>query len=70
MKKYSSPNGYTGYCSKGNFMGFKHWDFTIVDKEGDMVFHATRTADMTLDELKEQVDSFPEFRDMLSRRKK
>ena len=65
---YTSPNGYTGVVEKDNFMGFKHWDLSIFDEKGKFVFHATWGDKPTETELKEQVDSFPEFRKMLEER--
>ena len=62
--KYTSPNGYTGVMEKGNFFGYKHWDFTIY-KDGKMIYHATLSKPYTEEEMKKQVDGFPEFYQIL-----
>ena len=58
---YKSDNGYTGTFKEGNFCGFKHYDLTIFDPEGKFVFHATYTEPITYDDLKDEVDNYPEF---------
>ena len=63
---YTSDNGYTGTMHKGNFLGMKHWDFTIFDKDGDMVFHATLKSPYSEERFKKEVDNFPEFLEKLS----
>jgi len=67
---YTSPNGYTGVVEKDTFMGFKHWDLSIFDKDGKFVYHATWGDKPTETELKEQVDDFPQFLKMIESRKK
>ena len=64
MDTYKSENGYEGVQKPGNFFGYKHWDFTIY-KDGNMVFHSSLQRPYTDDELKVQVDTFPEFLKML-----
>lgn len=64
--KYTSDNGYTGTMHKGNFLGMKHWDFTIFNKDGRMVFHSTLESPYSEEEFKEEVDKFPETLKMLS----
>ena len=63
--KYTSDNGYTGTMKKGNFLGMKHWDFTIFDKDGRMVFHSTLSLPYTEEKFKAEVDSFPETLELL-----
>lgn len=63
-KWYKSDNGYTGHLIEGNFLGMKHWDFTIF-KDGKMKFHAALKKPYSDEELKEQVDGFPEFLEQL-----
>ena len=63
--KYTSENGYTGVMEKGNFFGFKHWDFTIY-KDNRMVFHSTLSKPYTEEEMKREVDNFPKFLKMLT----
>ena len=63
--KYTSDNGYTGTMHKGNFLGMKHWDFTIYDKDGRMVFRSTLESPYSEEEFKAEVDKFPETREML-----
>ena len=58
MIEYTSPNGYTGQMyGKGSFK--------IYDPYGKEVFHTAFRAFDTEAELKEQVDTFPEFLRML-----
>ena len=64
--KYTSDNGYTGTMHKGNFLGYKHWDFTIFDKNGKFVFHSTLSEPYTEEEFKAEVDKFPETLEWLS----
>ena len=60
--KYNSHNGYTGIFEAGNFFGYKHYDLTIFKTETkQFYFHATYSVPITFDNLKEQVDTFPEF---------
>ena len=60
--KYNSHNGYTGIFEKGNFFGYEHYDLTIFETETkQFCFHATYREPITFDELKKQVDTFPEF---------
>ena len=65
--KYTSDNGYTGTMHKGNFMGMKHWDFSIFDKDGRFVFHSTLSNPYTKKEMKKRVDEFPVFLEKLSK---
>ena len=66
MLKYISRNGYFGTFSKGNFMGYEHYDLTIRRNDTkEMVYHATYHDDMTITELKKHVDEFPEFLERL-----
>lgn len=64
--KYTSDNGYTGTMEKGNFLGMKHWDFTVFDKDGRRVFHSTLPKPYTEEKFKEEVDEFPETLEWLS----
>lgn len=57
---YKSENGYTGIMSKGNFMGFKHWDLNILDKDGSLAYHATLTDPLPHKDFKREIDDFPE----------
>ena len=63
---YTSDNGYTGTMHKGNFLGMKHWDFTIYDKDGDFVFHSTLKNPYSEEEFKKRVDEFPDLLKALS----
>ena len=63
--KYTSDNGYTGTMHKGDFLGMKHWDFTIYDKDGRMVFHSTLKSPYSEEEFQAEVDKFPETLKML-----
>lgn len=56
---YKSENGYTGIMEKGNFMGFKHWDLSILDKNGRLAYHATLSDPMPHKDFKREVDDFP-----------
>lgn len=62
MLRYNSNNGYFGTFNKSTFCGRDHYDLTIhrIDTN-EMCYHATYTEPITLRELKEQVDNFPEF---------
>lgn len=65
---YKSSNGLTGVFEKGNFFGYKHYDLTIFKTDTkSMMFHATYTEPITFEELKEQVDTLPEFLEKLRR---
>lgn len=68
MMKYTSDNGYTGTLSKGNFLGMKHWDYTVYDESGQMVFHAALSEPYTEDQLEKEVDEFPDFLELLRSR--
>ena len=57
---YKSENGYTGIMEKGNFMGFKHWDLTILGPDGHVKYHATLTDAYSHADFKKEVDDFPE----------
>ena len=60
MIEYTSPNGYTGQLyGKSNFR--------IVDQYGKEVFHTGFRAIETEAELKEEVDTFPEFLRLLEK---
>lgn len=63
--RYTSENGYTGTMKKGNFFGMEHWDFTVCNQSGKMVFHATLSSPYSEEELKNEVDEFPETLEML-----
>lgn len=56
--KYTSPNGYTGIL-------YGKSSFKILDEQGHMVFHTGFRAINTKAGLIEQVESFPEFLEML-----
>ena len=62
---YTSDNGYTGIMRMGNFSGMKHWDFTIFDKDGKMVYHATLSSPYSVKKFKEKVDNFPDTYELL-----
>lgn len=64
---YTSDNGYTGTMHKGNFLGMKHWDFTIFDKDGKMVFHSTLKSPYSEEEFKKRVDDFPDLLEKISK---
>ena len=54
MIEYTSENGYTGQIyGKGTMI--------IVDRYGKELFHTAHRNIQTFDELKEEVDGFPEF---------
>lgn len=57
---YKSENGYTGILEKGNFMGFKHWDLSILDKDGSLAYHATLQKAYSHEDFKREIDDFPE----------
>jgi hypothetical protein len=59
--KYTSENGYTGVM-------YGKSSFAIYDKDGKEVLHTGSRAFNTEEELKKQVDGFPEFLEMLKRR--
>lgn len=65
MMKYTSDNGYTGTLSEGIFLGMQHWDYTVRDKSGQMVFHTALSEPYTEDQLKKEVDGFPDFLELL-----
>lgn len=52
--KYTSENGYTG------ILYGKH-SYAVEDKEGREVFHTGSRNINTFEELKKDVDNFPEF---------
>lgn len=56
---YKSENGYIGIMEKGRFLGFKHWDLIIMDKDAKPVYHATLTHPMPHKDFKREVDDFP-----------
>ena len=56
--KYTSPNGYTGVMGGVSSMA-------VYDKDGKEAFHTGFRSLNTEEELKEFVDSFPEFMEML-----
>ena len=56
--KYTSPNGYTGIL-------YGESSFKILDEQGNMVFHTGYRAINTEAGLIEQVESFPEFLELL-----
>jgi len=56
---YKSENGYIGIMKKGKFLGFKHWDLMILDKNADLVYHATLTHSMSHKDFKREIDDFP-----------
>ena len=58
---YTSENGYTGVM-------YGKSSFAIYDKDGKEVLHTGSRAFNTEEELKKQVDGFPEFLEMLKRR--
>ena len=63
---YKSKNGLTGVFEKGNFFGYKHYDLTVFETDTkQFIFHATYTESITFEELKEQVDTLPEFLEKL-----
>jgi hypothetical protein len=51
---YASENGYTG-------MLYGRSDYSVYDRDGHEVLHTGERAIETLDELAEQVESFPDF---------
>ena len=55
---YASENGYAG-------MLYGKSSYAIYDNKGHRVFHTGQRAINTMDELAEQVESFPEFLKML-----
>lgn len=74
MYEYESENGFKGIFKSGFFPGIgKHYDLTIYEKEqGDfkvqswtMVYHCTYGRMISEKEFKNEVDNFPEFRQML-----
>lgn len=65
---YKSHNGLTGVFEKGNFFGYKHYDLTVYHTDTKhMIYHATFEKEITFNELKEQVDTLPEFLERLRR---
>ena len=52
--KYTSDNGYTGILSGRS-------TFVVLNSDGKEVFHTGFRNINTLEELKEHVDTFPEF---------
>jgi len=60
MIEYTSPNGYTGQL-------YGKSSFRIVDQYGKEVFHTGFRAIETEAELKEEVDTFPEFLRLLEK---
>lgn len=63
---YRSKNGLTGVFEKGNFFGFKHYDLTVFKTDTkEMIYHATHTEPISFEELKKQVDTLPEFLEIL-----
>ena len=60
---YESKNGYTGTFSAGFFPGIgRHYDLSIFNTEsGELVYHATYARSITMTELIEQVETFPDF---------
>lgn len=52
---------------KGNFLGMKHWDFTIYDKDGNFIFHSTLKKPYSEEEFKKRVDEFPVFLEKISK---
>ena len=64
MLRYNSNNGYTGTFTKHKsiIFGWEHYDLHIFRTDTNEVYlHATYKEPITLRELKEQVDNFPEF---------
>ena len=69
--RYESENGYIGYFTKDNFFGYVHWDLTIKHRDSKgMIYHAEYETEITLQELKEFVDNFPEFLEEIRRLQK
>lgn len=63
---YKSNNGLTGVFEKGNFFGYKHYDLTIFETDTKhIIYHATYTKSITFENLREQVDTLPEFLEIL-----
>ena len=62
---YKSDNGYTGIMEKGNFMGFKHWDLTILGSDGHVKYHATLQKALSHADFKREIDDFPETLEVL-----
>lgn len=63
---YKSNNGLTGVFEKGNFFGYKHFDLTVFETDTKrVIYHATHEKEITFKELKEQVDTLPEFLERL-----
>ena len=59
---YKSKNGLTGVFEKGNFFGYKHYDLTVFETDTKrVIYHATFEKEISFKELKEQVDTLPEF---------
>lgn len=61
--KYTSENGYTGVL-------YGKSSFSVYDKDGHEVFHTGFRNFNTYDDLKESVDTFPEFLGMLEQWRK
>lgn len=71
VKQYSSSNGYTGRIYPDNFFGFEHYDLEIFETEsGKVMYHATRESDMSFEELKQEVEEFPDFYKAITNRRK
>lgn len=58
MIEYTSENGYTGQL-------YGKSSYKIVDPYGKEVFHTGYRTINTFEELKEDVDGFPAFREMI-----
>lgn len=61
--EYKSPNGYTGRMYQGARPDCT--SVSIKDSNGKEVFHSGFSNCKTFDDLKNEVDDFPEFRKIL-----
>lgn len=50
-------DGYFAIQQKDNFMGYEHWDLSFI-KDNKLMFHATLKKPMTIDEIKEEFESY------------
>lgn len=63
---YQSENGYSGRLVPWLYDGEWVYALNIYDPWGDKVLHAGMATARTLEELKENVDGFPAFMDVLN----
>ena len=64
--EYKSSNGYVGKMYQGARRGCT--SVSIRDSSGKEVFHTGFSTCKTYEDLKKQVDNFPEFLELLTRR--